>query len=257
MRLRSLPLLVALAVASCSKPVPQPTDPQDAKSPAPADYRLPPTGVLSLLDLSNFAKQERDFVKPDDFSKGFDDSPLKGRLFAVEIPAPSYGGSSVTQVSWSYDADKTMLSVTVDPGAPVQSKTDFGPKKKMSNAFGAEIEVDTMETWQIELGAEYEKPLGVFPTVDPLYSLTGTSHGPLIWTARLPPEQARRLTANLQLRLEGKVVATEQGQTVSCGTETRSATFTSPTESTTHNCIVYVRYSRVALVTKDGRVLHE
>ena len=72
---RQWAVCIALVLVSCGPPKPQPQDPMDAKSPAPANWRLPATGVLSLTDLSNFAKQERDFVKADDFSKAFDDAP--------------------------------------------------------------------------------------------------------------------------------------------------------------------------------------
>ena len=250
---------ITVALASCNGPPSQtPADPQDAKSPAPADFHLPATGALSLSDLSNFAKLERDYVKADDFSKGFDDSPIKGRQFVVEFDAPKYGGSSTTMISWGYDADKGALSVSVDPTSAIQSHTDMGPKKKMHNAFGTEIDAETMETWEIKLGEGSEQRLGVFPEIDSMYSMTGANHGLLSFTLHLAPEQARQLTKTLRLRLEGNVlVPSANGRTLACSTDSHSATLEYPLESTTHTCEIYVQYSRVAVLSSNGQTLHE
>lgn len=256
-------LAVSLAVGSCGQPQAVKSDPSDAKSGAPAGYALPASGVLGLTDLANFAKLERDFVKPDDFSKGFDDSPLNGRQFAVTMPISEFSGSSSGPSEWTYEAEKEKLNLAVNSGdmtsyapfLPIQHKTELGPKKKMSNAFGAEVEVNPMETWSIELGRGDKKPLGVFPNIDdPIYS---NGYQSLTHTIKMKPDAAKALVADLYLRLEGTVEKDEQGQTVNCYSDHSSATFTSPIEWDKHNCVIQVHFSRVAFVTKDGKVIRE
>jgi hypothetical protein len=257
-------MALALPLASCGQPAPQPPKPDDAKSAAPLGFKLPATGNLSLSDLTNFAKLERDFVKPDDFSKGFDDSPLRDRQFTITLPVSQYAGDSLTPAQWSYDPEKEELSLTVSSGdatsyAPaltVQNTTEFGPKKKMSNAFGAEVEVTTMETWDIKLGRDVESPLGVFPREADEYAVAH-KYQPLSQSMKLDPQKARALIANLTLQLEGTVAANAQNQTVQCYDNHTAAKFDSPTEWTQHECIIQAHLTRVAYVTKDGKVLKE
>lgn len=253
-------LAVSAAVASCGQSQPVKSDPTDAKSAAPAGFALPASGVLGLTDLANFAKLERDFVKPDDFSKGFDDSPLYGRQFAVTIPVNQYSGSSSTPTEWTYDAEKEELTLTVKSGdmtsftptLPIQQTTELGPKKKMSNAFGAEVEVTPMETWSIEVGGDQ---IGVFPKTDDPMNMNAFQS--LTHTTKMKPEQAKALIADLNLRLEGFVEKDGRGQTVNCYSDHSSATITSPTEWDKHNCVIQVHLSRIAFVTKNGKVIRE
>lgn len=257
----------AAALISCGQPTSNQGNtvaPDDAKSAAPLGYKLPATGALSLADLSNFAKLERDYVKPDDFSKGFDDSPLKGRKFAVTLPVSQYAGTSSNPAQWSYDAEKGELSLTVSNGDAMsyaaaltaQNTTEFGPKKKMSNAFGAEVEVTTMETWEIKLGRADEKPFGVFPREVDEYAIL-PKYQPLSQTIKLDPQKAKALIANLTLQLEGTVEPNAQNQTVQCYDNHTAAKFDSPTEWTQHECIIQVHLTRLAYVTKNGKVVKE
>jgi hypothetical protein len=228
-------------------------------------YKLPATGGLSLADLANFAKLERDFVKADDFSKGFDDSPLNGRTFVLTLPVSQYSGTSTMPAEWTYNAENQELTLTVTSGdtlisdgprLTIQETTEIKPKKKMSNAFGAEIEVEPMETWSIDLGRSDEQPLGVFQKGDDPLSIS-PAYQSFTWTMKLDAGHAKALVSNLALRLEGTVQKNSSNQTVECSDGHTAATFDHPTEWDKHECVIQVRLSRVAYVTKDGNIVRE
>ena len=258
--------LVSLGLLmSCGQPAPTPVTPDDAKSPAPMGYKLPATGVLDLADLTNFAKLERDFVKPDDFSKGFDDGPLNGRTFVLTLPVSQYSGPSSVPAEWTYDAEKEELTLTIasgdtsisrGPRLTVQNTTEIKPKKKMSNAFGAEIEIEPMETWSIDVGRTDEQVIGVFKKADDPLSFS-PEYQSLTWTMKLDEGHAKALVSNLALRLEGTVQRNSSNQTVECSDDHTAPTFDHPTEWDRHECVIQVRLSRVAYVTKDGNVVKE
>jgi hypothetical protein len=260
MRFREIGVFLLLALAGCNLPTAAGTDPNSAKSAAPSNYALPSSGTLGLIDLANFAKQKRDFVKPDDFSKGFDDRPLNGRSFVLNFSLPSYAGSALEPGSWTYDANNEELTLNattgdLDPAIILQYTSEDGSKKTMSNAFGAQVEVTPTETWIVALGRNDDKPLGVFPKSKEDYSINPFE--PLSYTMKLKPDQAKALVADLQIRLEGVVEKDDQGETVYCADNHTTATIDLPTEREEHKCTVSVHLSRVAFLRKDGRVLKE
>lgn len=125
----------------------------------------------------------------------------------------------------------------------------------MNNAFGAEVEVTLMETWSIRLGRDDEGSLGVFRKVEPVSSLP--SYESLTWSTKLDPVKAKALVAQLTVQIEGVVQRNADKQTVLCFDDHSSAKIDSPTEWDHHKCVVQVHFSRIAFVTKNGKVIKE
>jgi hypothetical protein len=237
-------------------------DAMEAKNPAPAGFKLS-AGVLDNIALGNWAKEKRDFKGGDAFTKDFDDSVADGRDFAVMIPMARGTNSSVA--NWSYDKDKAILTLrlTMDYGANLegqmatfQRSDHYGDPKSMSNAFGATLDVTPVTNWLIGVGTS-DGYTGIIPKDNLGLSESHVSYSDLQVKIPMPGDEARKTVAGMTLRIEGHVAKDNSGHTVECDLQVEQPKIDYAYETTLNTCIVQARFSRIAFLASNGRVVKQ
>jgi hypothetical protein len=188
--------------------------------------------------------------KQDDFSPDPTFTAQAGDRFEVRLKA---GIGIVVPFSWSYTPGRLAFHVNLDPN---RSGAGYGllmlreGSKSAAgyvgqNAFGATQDVSRMEMFGDELSM----------LSDPVSSGEEGRYGAEF---DLSGNEARALSKNVQLLIQGTLSRLPSGQLAKCEAGGSSATVDNPIDTITHTCRIGVTVSRVAYInTATGAVLKE
>jgi hypothetical protein len=226
-----------------------------------ADLRLKSDGTVTAANLIAYSKAKLAFTPKDEFSKGFDDSALEGRHFRVRQPVSDSGA-----VHYGYDPEKEVLSIFISPYSTVQYRDAGGPgpdydyfalstdlahgqPRKMSNAFGAEREVTSSYLTEFGVGSIGRDHMGVPSRAEYGGYDIASRHIPM------KPDEARAVTANLYVLIEGVVRKSSAGSTIDCGESQTSPTLNYPSELHWKGCVVSAKIERIQVISPKAGVL--
>ena len=225
----------------------------------------PPDKVLDQSDIEAFINAVKNYRPEDEFAPGFDETPMQGRAFSIDLPVVerfSEIGGAIG--GWHYDKDGQVLSVNLPMvraegwqllEAPDAAKKDvkwingmsfdktekvFDPELR-SNAFGATVQVTSKSITNYGLA---------------VYGSQRLDKGE-DYSAKIPPDQARELTKNIVLHLEGTLSAFGMNEIVGCATaDGHEATITEPFDMYMTDCMASSQFSKAELRDKrDGHLL--
>ncbi len=256
----TLGLAAALFAASqwsqSMRPVaPPPVDYSLASSAAEPRYRLPANGVLTSRDLTNIAKLVRD--------KGFPDTGLEGRAFAVELPVGYDQSGQLTEhlygANFSYHGRERVLRLAVNLVGtqdgryyvPLQSEQIGLPGQSQEDRSAGRNYVD----WDIGIGRDDRTPAGVFsPEV---YGIRARflRYLPLVRDVKSIPFD--QIDGKLRLRLEGMLDRSTTQHVIDCEVFERIAPEGEKLGGVRSTCHINARFKRVAILGPDAQVLAE
>lgn len=214
--------------------------------------------MLNVVVLRNYAGAAMDFVKKDEFSPAFRDTPLVGRQFKVTVPYDQQNSS----LHYAYDAEKGSLSVWVvtasnyhdNPGHPslnyiiLQQDAHDGAPVPMSNAFGATKDVTPVSYRTFGIGNIHEVYMGLVPKMKLNVNIKGFyEYDRLSKAITLPPEAARAGVKDLAMDVEGVVASGVQGHPVICTHAKTTPTITVAYEETWDECVIAAKLTRVVV----------
>ncbi len=221
---------------------------------AQAQSLLDRQGLVSLLT------QYESFKPRDQFASPYDQSALAGRKFRISMHIGGPGEGSANYGLWSYDNAKQVLTVHGSEamwfdtlwmyGAPNSSHNGDMPEGLYlsqtvtaksryvgSNAYGAHVMIDKTVT----------KAYGVAFIDNPAQS--PFHHSLYVLYADLPMsgDTARQVTKDINMVVEGTLVASEETPAACGGVTSHNPTIDSPEDKTESFCLLFARADRVAL----------
>jgi hypothetical protein len=225
-----------------------------------------PLGVPQLLEkLRRF-----EAYKPaDEFAPSYDQQQLVGLPFRIVAPVrkPGSGMSGAVDAVWSYNGDRRELALDAFAGRWMPQIWTAGPRAGGpfvglltgvslssvttpqgsyigSNAYGAKVSVNKSLKKSYGL-AFVDQPEGA-----PFSFLFGFNS-----KVSMPPEDARAVSAGINLVLEGTLVAGLQGS-AACGISHSEPELDSPEDVTEQSCLLFAKLETVSFETaSDKRVL--
>ncbi|WP_156796468.1 hypothetical protein [Brevundimonas sp. BAL3] len=196
-------------------------------------------------------------------------SDLAGRDVAFTTPilmADAPDGSPLFQ--WIYDLGKQRLSIRILPmdyngstafienddfvvpvltpvsGWAVKQTSTRGGRREMSNAYGARVMAEVVETktWAVaEIAVSSRRGAELPGRQYPFYT----------HVMEIEPDEARLLTSSLRFEARGSVRDFTPGRNVVCGSNFVSATVSNPRQTSGETCVLSVEWSSFAII--DGR----
>lgn len=257
MRTALLVVSSVLALAACDAS--KPSSPATAAEPDASDLKLGAEGVTAA-NLAAYAYAKLAFIPKDEFSKDFDDTPLAGRAFKLQIPVVSNKDSS--SVSYSYDADKEELTISLLPEAPSLHREDgargseysylifksdktIGAPQDMANAFGMTKPVTPVFTTLFGVGSYGNDAMGAVPRHMDMYSLAQK-------VIRMAPDQARAATASMYVEISGKVRKSTEGRIIECEETEKKATLDYNYEEHWKQCVISSKIDRIVVTSPSA-----
>lgn len=258
--------------SACSKSSPPTSGPADASLPASApvaavDPLALPDGALGGENLQNYASGAMDFVKKDEFSPIFKDTPLVGRQFKVTVPYDKYDSS----LYYAYNAEKGILSVWVNTTSNyhrdhqayppmeyviLRQESHYGTPVPMSNAFGATKAITPVSYRTYGIGSPRAVYMGVFPKAK--YSERDyIFYDRLEKEVKLSPDAARAGVEGLAMDVEGVVTGPLQGHPVSCAQTETTATIDYAYKESWNECVTTAKLTRVSIHSPSLGVIAE
>lgn len=221
-----------------------------------------PSGVLNRKSLIEFAFAANQYEPADEFSpQDFADSQIEGRKFTVELDAsdPTTGVGKL----YNYDEKEQKLTFSSFPSQKnIFLERTLLPSEERSNAFGAEVIVDRSLTKAVSIGPieersgffrdRTEKPIeyGVYKLneeYDSTFDQVKYDYEELEKVLAVSPGQAREMTKDLRLIVEGVVTKSFRGNSVQCSVDGSRATLQAPTESIIERCEISARFTRIEI----------
>jgi len=218
-----------------------------------------PADGLDDETIANYLHAAMDYKRPDEFSKGFNDAALVGRHFKIYIPADKEGERGPT---YSYDADKEQLTLTVRPAYSVSSldyltfvrEVSYGAPKLESNAYNVTKEVTPVSYRVIGIGAVAGTYMGVFPK-DSYSTKDAIVYRDLTKTLKLSPDAAKRAIEGLTMEVEGTVTKDRNGHAIGCMASTRGATVDHLYEEDWLQCVLLAKLTHITVSSPSAGVL--
>lgn len=225
-----------------------------------------PKGDLDSTTLVRYANAAMQFKKSDEFTKEFDDKPLLGKKFKVELNYDKYKSS----LKYNYDAEKELLTFDISPEP--NSHRDSHPSKRMdyiilnkqshfeapipmSNFLGVTKNVTPANYNVIGIGS----PENIYMGIIPKYSIAKDifTYKNLSKTINLPPESARKAVEGLTYEIEGVIKKPADGQIITCTHSEINATLDFPYQETWNECIISANLTRIAIKSPQLGVISE
>ncbi|RQG99814.1 hypothetical protein [Paraburkholderia dinghuensis] len=226
-----------------------------------------PTGDLDDETIANYLHAAMDYEKPDQFSKGFNDAPLVGRHFNIDIPYQKYSTGDERGPTYSYDADKELLTLTVAVDSAHREADEYttqyltffqdirrGEPKLESNAFNVTKEVTPLAIHIFGVGALSDTYIGLFSNED-FSSKSEHYYRPLTKTVKLKPDAAKEAVRSLTIEVEGTVTKDHSGHAIECTTMYNGATVDNPFEKDWHQCVLLAKLTHITVTSAYSGVL--
>jgi hypothetical protein len=220
---------------------------------------------LENHNLVNYASAAMDFVKKDEFSPGFNETPLVGRHFKVTVPY----AKDETSLNYRYDADKQSLSVWLYPESNLhfdkqaypqlnylilQKESTVAEPVPMSNAYGVTRDVRRVHHRIFGLGGPKDLYMGVVQK-DQYSSKDFVIYKMLSKDVPLSPDAARAGVEGLAMDIEGVIVKPSGRHTINCTNETTDAKLDYAYEDTWDECVISVKLTRIVVYSPSLGVI--
>lgn len=218
-----------------------------------------PEGILNQKNLLEFSLAYRDYKAKDEFSaQTFDATPLLGRQFVAMLPVVE-NKEKPWDKPYSYDVNSNTLKISVCPPIKIfERELDLGTERR-SNGFGASADVTTTQTNSIVLGryprAKFydDEPdnMGLFKAAK-IEGVSEPYYECLQKKLPVPPDQARKITRSLLLKVTGTVVRGRYDNIISCEMNLDEATIENPNESREYICNISVNFTKIDMISSES-----
>lgn len=213
------------------------------------------SGAIGAQNMIAYAEGVSSSPQGDQFAKRFDDKPLLGHSFKVTVPYDKYKSS----LHYSYDSEQERLKIWTSLGSTFHRDRESDPKldyliltqnsvygtaKPMSNAFGVTKAVTPVSHDVVGIGSTRDTYVGLFRK-DKYSSKDYIFYAALEKTIAIAPEPARAAVVDLEMDIEGVIVAGKNGHPVVCKHTETQATIDYLYQETWNECVILARITHI------------